>query len=303
MERSTSTNALSPPSVWGAGRHRLGKSGLLRLRPTILIAGTALLGIAILALLAPAILSDPRILDPIHRLEPPGAGHVFGTDNLGRSVFVRTLYGTRVSLAIGLMVAFATTIVGVAIGLVAGFQRLLDGLVMRAMDGIMAIPGVLLAIALMSLFGSSLTNVVVAISVPEVPRMARLVRSTVLTLRELPFMEAAIATGSRLPRLLLRHLLPNVVAPVLVQATFVFASAMIVEAILSFLGAGTPPDVPSWGGMLSEARRFLQRAPWMIAFPGIALASLVLLVNLLGDALRDTLDPRLARQFRARHVQ
>ena len=298
-----STNALSPPSVWGAGRRRLGKSGLLRLRPTILIAGTALLGIAILALLAPAILSDPRILDPIHRLEPPGAGHVFGTDNLGRSVFVRTLYGTRVSLAIGLMVAFATTIVGVAIGLGAGFQRLLDGLIMRAMDGIMAIPGVLLAIALMSLFGSSLTNVVVAISVPEVPRMARLVRSTVLTLRELPFMEAAIATGSRLPRLLLRHLLPNVVAPVLVQATFVFASAMIVEAILSFLGAGTPPDVPSWGGMLSEARRFLQRAPWMIAFPGIALASLVLLVNLLGDALRDTLDPRLARQFRARHVQ
>ena len=298
-----STNALSPPSVWGAGRLRLGKSGLLRLRPTILIAGTALLGIAILALLAPALLSDPRILDPIHRLEPPGASHVFGTDNLGRSVFVRTLYGTRVSLAIGLMVAFATTIVGVAIGLVAGFQRLLDGLVMRAMDGIMAIPGVLLAIALMSLFGSSLTNVVVAISVPEVPRMARLVRSTVLTLRELPFMEAAIATGSRLPRLLLRHLLPNVVAPVLVQATFVFASAMIVEAILSFLGAGTPPDVPSWGGMLAEARRFLQRAPWMIAFPGIALASLVLLVNLLGDALRDTLDPRLARQFRARHVQ
>ena len=259
--------------------------------------------IAILALLAPAILSDPRILDPIHRLESPGAGHVFGTDNLGRSVFVRTVYGTRVSLAIGLMVAFATTIVGVAIGLVAGFQRLLDGLIMRAMDGIMAIPGVLLAIALMSLFGSSLTNVVVAISVPEVPRMARLVRSTVLTLRELPFMEAAIATGSRLPRLLLRHLLPNVVAPVLVQATFVFASAMIVEAILSFLGAGTPPDVPSWGGMLAEARRFLQRAPWMIAFPGIALASLVLLVNLLGDALRDTLDPRLSRQFRARHAQ
>ena len=303
MERSTSTNALSPPSVWGAGRRRLGKSGLLRLRPTILIAGTALLGIAILALLAPALLSDPRILDPIHRLEPPGASHVFGTDNLGRSVFVRTVYGTRVSLAIGLMVAFATTIVGVAIGLVAGFQRLLDGLIMRAMDGIMAIPGVLLAIALMSLFGSSLTNVVVAISVPEVPRMARLVRSTVLTLRELPFMEAAIATGSRLPRLLLRHLLPNVVAPVLVQATFVFASAMIVEAILSFLGAGTPPDVPSWGGMLSEARRFLQRAPWMIAFPGIALAGLVLLVNLLGDALRDTLDPRLSRQFRARHVR
>jgi peptide/nickel transport system permease protein len=303
MERSTPTIALSDPSVFGVVLRRLSSARALRLRPTILIAGTALLGVAILALLAPVVLSDPRALDPIHRLQPPSSDRWFGTDNLGRSVFVRTVYGTRVSLAVGLMVAFAATIVGVAIGLVAGSQRLLDGPIMRAMDGIMAIPGVLLAIALMSLFGSSLTNVVVAISVPEVPRMARLVRSTVLTLRELPFMEAAIATGSRLPRLLLRHLLPNVVAPVLVQATFVFASAMIVEAILSFLGAGTPPDVPSWGGMLSEARRFLQRAPWMIAFPGIALAGLVLLVNLLGDALRDTLDPRLARQFRARHVQ
>jgi peptide/nickel transport system permease protein len=298
MERSSSSVALSRPSGLGVVLRGLTK----RLRPTILIAGTGLLGVAILALLAPVLLPDPRILDPIHRLQAPGAGRLFGTDNLGRSVFVRTLYGTRVSLAVGLMVAFATTIVGVAIGLVAGFQRLLDGPIMRAMDAIMAIPGILLAIALMSLFGSSLTNVVIAISVPEMPRMARLVRSTALTLRELPFIEAAIATGTRLPRLLLRHVLPNVVAPVLVQATFVFASAMIVEAILSFLGAGTPPDVPSWGGMLSEARRFLQRAPWMIAFPGIALAGLVLLVNLLGDALRDTLDPRMARQFRARHV-
>lgn len=303
MERSTSSIALARPSRLGVVCDGFRKFGLLRLRPTILIAGAGLLTVAILALLAPVLLPDPRILDPIHRLEAPGAGRVFGTDNLGRSVFVRTVYGARVSLAVGLLVAWVTTIVGVAIGLVAGFQRLLDGPIMRAMDAIMAIPGVLLAIALMSLFGSSLTNVVIAIGVPEVPRMARLVRSTVLTLRELPFIEAAVATGTRLPRLLLRHVLPNVVAPVLVQATFVFASAMIVEAILSFLGAGTPPDVPSWGGMLSEARRFLQRAPWMIAFPGIALAGLVLLVNLLGDALRDTLDPRLARQFRAHHVQ
>ncbi len=275
-------------------------SRLPRIRPTILIAGTGLLAVALLALLAPVLLPDPRILDPIHRLEGPGTGRWFGTDNLGRSVFVRTAYGARVSLAVGLLVALATTVVGVGIGLVAGFQRMLDGPMMRAMDAIMAIPGVLLAIALMSLFGSSLTNVVIAISVPEVPRMARLVRSTVLTLRELPFIEAAIASGAGLSRLLLRHLLPNVVAPALVQATFVFASAMIVEAILSFLGAGTPPDVPSWGGMLSEARRFLQRAPWMVAFPGVALAGLVLLVNLLGDAMRDTLDPRLARQFSAR---
>jgi len=297
------STSLSPLSIAGAVLRRLSGLGkAVRRRRMILVAGTGLLGVVSLALLAPAILPDPRILDPLHRLQPPGSDHWFGTDNLGRSVFIRTLYGTRVSLTIGFLVSFVTTLVGVVIGLVAGSQRLLDGLIMRAMDGIMAIPGVLLAIALMSLFGSSLTNVVVAISVPEVPRMARLVRSTVLTLRELPFIEAAIAMGTRLPRLLSRHLLPNVVAPVLVQATFVFASAMIVEAILSFLGAGTPPDVPSWGGMLSEARRFLQRAPWMIAFPGISLGALVLLVNLLGDALRDTLDPRLSRQLRSRHA-
>ena len=297
------STSLSPLSIAGAVLRRLSGLGkAVRRRRMILVAGTGLLGVVSLALLAPAILPDPRILDPLHRLQPPGSDHWFGTDNLGRSVFIRTLYGTRVSLTIGFLVSFVTTLVGVFIGLVAGSQRLLDGLIMRAMDGIMAIPGVLLAIALMSLFGSSLTNVVVAISVPEVPRMARLVRSTVLTLRELPFIEAAIAMGTRLPRLLSRHLLPNVVAPVLVQATFVFASAMIVEAILSFLGAGTPPDVPSWGGMLSEARRFLQRAPWMIAFPGISLGALVLLVNLLGDALRDTLDPRLSRQLRSRHA-
>ena len=303
MKRLRSDNSMSPTNLTGALLRCLSGIRALRRRPIILVSGTVLLGVAMLALLAPGILPDPRILDPIHRLEPPGAGRVFGTDNLGRSVLVRTLYGTRVSLAVGILVAIATTVVGVAVGLVAGSQRVLDNLIMRAMDAIMAIPGVLLAIALMSLFGSSLTNVVIAISVPEVPRMARLVRSTVLTLRELPFIEAAIAAGSRLPRLLLRHLLPNAVAPVLVQATSVFASAMIVEAILSFLGAGTPPDVPSWGGMLSEGRRFLQRAPWMIAFPGIFLAGLVLLVNLLGDALRDMLDPRLSRQLRSRHAQ
>jgi peptide/nickel transport system permease protein len=169
---------------------------------------------------------------------------------------------------------------------------------MRVMDGIMAIPGILLAIALMSLFGSSVANVVIAISVAEIPRMVRIVRASVLVIREQTYVEAAVTNAARLPRILLLHVLPNAAAPIIVQATYVFASAMIVESILSFLGAGTPPTIPSWGNMLAEGRPFMQRAPWMIAFPGIALALLVLTVNVLGDALRDSIDPRLARKLR-----
>ncbi|MGL4287226.1 MAG: ABC transporter permease, partial [Phreatobacter sp.] len=182
--------------------------------------------------------------------------------------------------------------------LISGFTRWLDSVVMRIMDGVMAIPGILLAIALMSLFGSSVQNVIVAISIAEIPRMARVVRSSVLVIREQLFVEAATTNGTRLPRLLIRHVLPNVAAPVIVQATYVFASAMIVESVLSFLGAGTPPTIPSWGNMLADGRQYLQRAPWLVAFPGVALALLVLTVNVLGDALRDALDPRLARRPR-----
>jgi peptide/nickel transport system permease protein len=185
-----------------------------------------------------------------------------------------------------------TTAAGLLFGLFAGFLRRADNVIMRLMDGIMAIPGILLAIALMSLFGSSIQNVVVAISIAEIPRMARIVRSSVLVIREQPYVEAAVTNGTRLSRLLWRHVLPNVAAPVIVQATYVFASAMIVESVLSFLGAGTPPTIPSWGNMLAEGRQYLQRGPWMIAFPGACLALLVLTVNVLGDALRDALDPR-----------
>ncbi len=251
--------------------------------------------LALVALLAPYLLGDPRTLDPVRRLRPPGMEHWFGTDHLGRSVFVRTVYGTRVSLAVGVSAAVITTLVGVTLGLVAGFLRRWDGVLMRVMDAVMAIPGVLLAIALMSLFGSDLRTVIVAISIPEIPRMARLVRGQTLTVRAQPYIQAAITNGARLPRLLLRHVLPNVAAAVLVQATYVFASAMILEAVLSFLGAGTPPDIPSWGNMLAEGRAYLQRAPWMLAFPGACLALLVLLVNVSGDAARDTLDPRMSR--------
>ncbi|PJI41015.1 MAG: peptide ABC transporter permease [Ferrovibrio sp.] len=266
----------------------------LRRHPTILFGLVVLLVAVVVALISPYLLPDPKAINPIYRLRPPGEAFWFGTDHLGRSVLSRSLNGTRVSLAVGILVAVAVTLAGVAIGLLSGFLRKLDDIVMRVMDGIMAVPGVLLAIALMSLFGSSLQNVVIAISIPEIPRMARLVRSAVLSIREQPYIDAAITNGTRLPRLLVRHVLPNTVAPVLVQATYVFASAMILEAVLSFLGAGTPPEVASWGNMMAEGRQYLQRAPWMAAFPGVLLAILVLTVNVVGDALRDAIDPRLA---------
>ncbi|MBS4047945.1 MAG: ABC transporter permease [Alphaproteobacteria bacterium] len=268
--------------------------GFLRRHPTILFGLAVLLVAILVALVSPYLLPDSKAINPIYRLRPPGADFFFGTDHLGRSILSRSLNGTRVSLAVGILVAVVVTLAGVTIGLLSGFLRRLDSIVMRVMDGIMAIPGVLLAIALMSLFGSSLQNVVIAISIPEIPRMARLVRSAVLSIREQPYIDAAITNGTRLPRLLWRHVLPNTVAPVLVQATYVFASAMILEAVLSFLGAGTPPEVASWGNMMAEGRQYLQRAPWMTAFPGVLLAFLVLTVNVVGDALRDAIDPRLA---------
>jgi peptide/nickel transport system permease protein len=260
------------------------------------VAVIVLLGLVGLAV--PHLLQDPRALDLAQRLRPPSTEHWFGTDNLGRSVAVRTVHGSRVSLGVGVAVMLTTATCGLAIGLVGGFLRRMDAVAMRLMDAVMAVPSVLLAIALMSLLGSNVYNVIVAISLPEIPRMARLVRSAVLTIREQPYVDGAITTGARLSRLLLVHVLPNTVAPVIVQATYVLASAMILESILSFLGAGTPVDIPSWGNMLAEGRPFLQRAPWIMAFPGLFLASLVLAVNVIGDALRDELDPRLSRHVR-----
>lgn len=285
----TPAPALGPVARMGAWcrRHRL-----------LAFSIVVLAALACTAILAPWVLPDPRSLNPVVRLRPPSAEHWFGTDHLGRSVFVRTVYGTRVSLAIGVAVAVVVTVLGFTIGLLAGFLRRWDGVVMRVMDAIMAIPAVLLAVALMSLMGSSMRTVIVAIAIPEIPRMARLVRSLTLTVREQPFILAAISNGARLPRLLWRHVVPNVLSPVMVQATYVFASAMILEAVLSFLGAGTPPDIPSWGNMLAEGRAHLARAPWIVAFAGASLALLVLLVNVTGDAWRDLLDPRLSRSLR-----
>lgn len=276
---------------------RIGR--FMRRHPTIVIGSALLLTFALIALAAPLLLPDPKAINPLQRLRPPSAANWFGTDQLGRSVLSRTLHGTRISLLVGVGVTVVVVVFGMAVGLLSGFLRALDGVVMRVTDAVMAIPGVLLAVALMALFGSNVQNVIIAIAIPEIPRLARLVRSVVLSVREQPFVAAAITSGARLPRLLLRHVLPNTVAPVLVQATYVFASAMIVEAVLSFLGAGTPPEIPSWGNMMAEGRQTLHRAPWVLAFPGVALALLVLAVNLLGDALRDALDPRLARQGRS----
>jgi len=240
---------------------------------------------------------DPQAVAPLQRLKAPSAEHWFGTDMLGRDVYSRVVYGSRVSLAIGIAVALVSTGLGLAIGLVTGYVRALDPVVMRIMDGLMAIPSVLLAIALIALTKASIGNVVAAITLAEVPRVVRLVRSLALTLREQPFVEAAVASGTPLPRILARHILPNTMAPLLVQGTYVCASAMITEAILSFIGAGTPPNIPSWGNIMAEARSLFQIAGYLILFPGVCLSLTVLAVNLLGDGLRDALDPRLARRM------
>lgn len=268
-----------------------------RRNPTVVVGGGVLFLMALIAIFAPWIANDPMKLTPINRLKPPGEVYWFGTDFLGREVFARTIYGSRVSLIVGGAVAAVSVTIGLAIGLVAGYVRWVDAIVMRIMDGIMAIPGVLFAIALISLAGASLMNVIIAITIPEIPRVVRLVRSVVLTIREQPYIEAAISVGSPLPKILIKHILPNTFAPLIVQTTYVCASAVVIEAILSFLGAGTPPEIPSWGNVMAEGRIYFQTAPWILFFPGLLLAITVLAVNILGDGLRDSLDPRIARRM------
>jgi peptide/nickel transport system permease protein len=221
---------------------------------------------------------------------------VMGTDSLGRDIWSRALYGGRVSIAVGLSVAAFAVTIGVALGLTAGYFRFLDGIVMRVMDGVMAIPGILFAVTLIALFGGTLASVVIAIALPEVPRVARLVRSLVLSIREEPYVEAAVALATPTWKILLRHILPNSFAPLIIQATYVCASSILVEAILSFLGIGLPADLPSWGNIMAEGRSQFNQYPHNVLFPGIFLALTVLAVNMLGDGLRDTLDPKFNKR-------
>jgi peptide/nickel transport system permease protein len=299
MSASAEAGVATPPARSATRR-------FIRRNPTIVI-GSLLLGLVVLlALLAPWLAGDPFTVNPVDRLQPPNLGALFdaaarnrfGTDNLGRDVFARTLHGARTSLLVGLCVALVSTGIGLVIGLFAGYFRLVDAIVMRLMDALMAIPGILLAIALVALMRGSVLVVIVAITIPEVPRVVRLVRAVVLTVRERPYIDAAISVGSKSGKVIFRHILPNTLAPLIVQATYICASAILIEAGLSFLGAGVPPETPTWGNMIAQSRQFLARAPWTIFFPGACLALVVLAINLLGDGLRDRLDPRLARRMR-----
>ena len=268
-----------------------------RRQPTIVVGALLLSLITLAALLAPLIAGDPLAFEPVNRLRGPSAQFWLGTDSLGRDVYARMVHGARISLLVGLAVALISIVSGSVVGLLAGYFSRFDAIVMRLMDGIMAIPSILLAIALVALLGASVKVVIIAIAIPEIPRVTRLVRAVVLSVRDLPFVEAARSNGTRVGKLLRRHILPSTVAPLIVQATYICASAILTEAGLSFLGAGTPPELPTWGNMIASSRLYLQIAPWTIFAPGLCLALVVLAVNLLGDGLRVRLDPRISRRM------
>jgi len=256
-----------------------------------MIAGLACLALILVAALAAPYFGtiDPSSLRPIARLREPGREFWFGADQYGRDIYSRTLYGGRISLLVGVVVGAVSLAFGILIGLVTGYYRGLDRFVMRIMDGLMAIPAILLALALMALLKASVRNVIIALVIPEIPRVVRVVRASVLSLREQTMVEAARALGAETPRILRVYILPALVAPLIVQGTYICASAMLFEAYLSFLGAGTPPNIPSWGNIMAEGRAYVQRAFWIILFPGAFLAATVLAVNLVGDGLRDLL--------------
>jgi peptide/nickel transport system permease protein len=279
---------------------------------TIVLGGAILALIALMAILAPVLgTTNPAEIDPAARNLRPAVEstvrnadgtqttvkHWMGTDSLGRDVYSRVVYGARASLVVGVFVALISAAIGLVVGVLAGYLRWLDGIVMRVMDGLMSIPAILLAIGLVSLSRAGLRSVILAIIIPEIPRVVRLVRSVVLSVREEPYVEAAIALGARLPRLLAQHVVPKTIAPLVVQTTFICASAIIIEATLSFLGVGIPPETPTWGNIMAEGRALFRIFPHNILFPGIFLAVTVLAVNILGDGLRDMLDPRTRKQI------
>jgi peptide/nickel transport system permease protein len=291
--------------------HRRRSWRLAARNPSVIIGALIVAILALLGALAPLLDTlPPSEINPVFRNKKPGAErvirdsngaeqkyvHRFGTDSLGRDVYSRVLYGARVSLIIGVTVAVISVAVGLVIGLIAGYIRWLDGSIMRVMDGLMAIPAILLAMGVVSLSRAGLIAVVIAIVIPDIPRVVRLVRSIVLSIREEPYVEAAITVGTPTPLLLVRHVLPNTVAPLIVQGTFICASAILIEAILSFLGVGIPPETPTWGNIMAEGRSLFRIYPHNIFYPGLCLALAVLAINMLGDGLRDTLDPRFAKR-------
>jgi len=279
--------------------------------PGVVFGGAVIAIVVLMGLLAPWLGTiDPTAINPIARNKIPGAEFMmrtdtgerikmialFGTDGLGRDIYSRVVYGARISLLVGVTVALISVASGLLIGVLAGFFRLLDAVIMRIMDGLMAIPAILLAIAMVSLFRSSVLTVIIAITVPQIPGVVRLVRSIVLSVREEPYVEAAVTLGTSTPKLLWRHVLPNTFAPMIVQGTFICASAILIEAILSFLGIGVPPEVPTWGNIMAEGRQVFSLFPHNIIYPGVFLAVTILAVNVLGDGLRDTLDPKMAKR-------
>jgi peptide/nickel transport system permease protein len=278
---------------------------------SVRIGGTVMLLLVLVALAAPWLGTvDPSLFDPASRdLLPGRTGEIttlegeqlqhrflMGSDSFGRDIYSRVIYGTQVSLIVGLFTAVVALAIGIVLGLLAGFMRRLDGPLMRVMDGLMAIPAILIAIALVAMWRGSLSTVVIAIAIPEIPRVTRLVRSLVLTIREEPYVEAAISLGTPTWKIMWRHILPNTVAPLVVQGTFICAAGILTEAALSFLGVGLPPDIPTWGNVMAEGRAQFNEFPHNIFFPGIFLAVTVLAVNILGDGLRDTLDPKMAKR-------
>jgi peptide/nickel transport system permease protein len=295
----------------GARAARPGRLALVMRNPSIIIGAAIVAFLALVGALAPMLGTiSPSEINPAYRNKKPGAErtirtedgkevpfvHRFGTDTLGRDVYSRVVYGARVSLIVGLTVAVLSVAIGLTIGLIAGYIRWLDGIIMRVMDGLMAIPAILLAMGVVSLSRAGLLAVVIAIVIPEIPRVVRLVRSIVLSIREEPYVEAAITVGTPTPTLLVRHVLPNTIAPLIVQGTFICGSAILIEAALSFLGIGIPPETPTWGNIMAEGRSLFRIYPHNIFYPGVCLAFAVLAINMLGDGLRDALDPRFAKR-------
>jgi peptide/nickel transport system permease protein len=307
----TPEDVVDSASIAAASSKRKSLWRLALRNPSVIVGGGILLVMLTIAILAPFLGTvDPTRIDPAARNKKPDTEityrldngqtakrvAIFGTDSLGRDVYSRVIYGTRVSLAVGVAVSLFAVAIGTMIGLVSGYVRWLDGIIMRIMDGLMAIPGILLAIALVSIWRAGLFTVIFAIVVPDVPRVVRLVRSIVLSVREEPYVEGAVSVGTPTWVLMFRHILPNTIAPLIVQGTFIAAAAILAEAALSFLGIGIPPEIPSWGNIMAEGRTLFRVFPHNIFYPGIFLAFTVLAINIMGDGLRDTLDPKMSKK-------